>query len=381
MVTFALSDLHLSDDERPALFTDAKERVFVALAAELDLRGGELVLAGDVFDLTAMSSPAMGLGDFFRDALPRELGSGLRASVPARSAALRLESIHRRFPAFFEALRPIAHAGRLTILTGNHDCELNVASARAALTTEIGLGGEPIRFAATHRVADFALIAHGHALDSSNATERGCQNRGAVMTQALEAALAPALGALGVPPDVVHAIAAVRPEENVVGGVARWLGAERASKLLRAFVDLLRKNRYFEGLGDVETWLAKHPKGETVRADDVLEILADDSDLKARTRKAAIRVLEGKALAPDGRPPPRVLAMGHTHELDASSRYVNLGTWVDHGRGLSPSDLIRVDRTLPVLSVDGETAVLRDAAAMPLVGRLDLCPRLWVYRG
>jgi UDP-2,3-diacylglucosamine pyrophosphatase LpxH len=381
VVTFAVSDLHLSDDERPSLFTDAKERVFVALAAELDLRGGELVLAGDVFDLTAMSAPAMGLGDFFRDALPRDLGAGLRASVPARSAALRLESIHRRFPAFFEALRPLAHAGRLTILPGNHDCELNVASARAALATEIGASGEPIRFAPTRRVSDFALVSHGHVLDASNVTEKSCQNRGAAMTQALEAALAPALAALGVPPDVVQAVAAVRPEENVVAGVARWIGAERASKLLRAFVDLLRKNRYFEGLGDIESWLARHPKGESVRADDVLELLADDSDLKAQTRKAALRVLDGKALAPDGKPPPRVLAMGHTHELDALSRYVNLGSWVDQVRGISPGDLIKVDRTLPVLSIDGETAVLRDAGALPIVGRLDLCPRLWVYRG
>ncbi|HVY49439.1 MAG TPA: hypothetical protein VHB21_26285 [Minicystis sp.] len=382
MITAVVSDLHLHDEEQPALFTDAKERVFAALTAEVHRRGGTLVLAGDVLDLTAMSSPAMGLGDFFRDALPRELGASLRASVPARSAAFRIESLRRRFPGFFRALLPFADAGRLVILPGNHDCELNVASARAALAAEIGVRTEQIRFGASHREGDLALVAHGHDVDASNATDKGCQNRGAAMTQALHAALMPALSALGAPADVVTAVPAVRPEENVVHGLVRHVGRARASTLLRAFVELLRKNRYFEGLYDVEPWLARHPPGAEITADDVSEVLADDSDLKARTRKAAQRLLDGKVASASGAPPPRVVAFAHTHELDALARYVNLGSWVDHVRGLSAADFVRVDRTLPVLVMEGgERVTLRDAATLPHVGRLDACPPLWICRG
>ncbi|MBC7464879.1 MAG: hypothetical protein H7256_02715, partial [Bdellovibrio sp.] len=47
-----------------------------------------------------------------------------------------------------------------------------------------------------------------------------------------------------------------------------------------------------------------------------------------------------------------VIVMGHTHELDTSERYANLGTWIDHLSGLTPNLVGHPESSLPVLKID-----------------------------
>ncbi len=127
-------------------------------------------------------------------------------------------------------------------------------------------------------------------------------------------------------------------------------------------------------------WLAVRAFPFLLRPLELRAALADDTDLKELTRKHALALLAGEeATIPLG-PTPRAVVMGHTHELDATRDYVNLGTWIDHVRGLSPHDLVSVDRSLPVLVVyDDESAVLRDCRE--LGESLDGCPVRWRRKG
>src|SRR5580658_3796966 len=70
MSVYCVSDLHLHSEDQPFLFTPRKEAIFAHVAGEVAARGAEMVLAGDIFDLTGMTPPPEGLGAFFIEALP-----------------------------------------------------------------------------------------------------------------------------------------------------------------------------------------------------------------------------------------------------------------------------------------------------------------------
>jgi hypothetical protein len=123
-------------------------------------------------------------------------------------------------------------------------------------------------------------------------------------------------------------------------------------------------------------WLATHLLPFLVSPAGARWALADDSGIKILARGHAEALLSGaEATDPPGAR-PQVVVMGHTHELDGTRDYVNLGTWVDHITGLRAEDLGRVDRTLPVLVVteDGG-ASLHDCSG--LGGPISSAPILW----
>jgi hypothetical protein len=115
----------------------------------------------------------------------------------------------------------------------------------------------------------------------------------------------------------------------------------------------LRSNGYFTGFDKVRVWLATRLFRFLLTPDEIRDALRDDTNLSATTREQARRLLRDKPL--------KVIVMGHTHELDATKHYVNLGTWIDHVPGLAHSDLVKVDRSFPVLIVyDDDSAALHD---------------------
>jgi hypothetical protein len=372
MRVYVASDFHIHDIDNPWLFTPAKERIFIAVATEALDAGGALLLAGDIFDLTGMQPPVNGLTEFFDKAAP---GKAVPLS-PARPLARRLQAAIDRFPDFRRSLHPLAEKGRLWLMAGNHDCGLDGGAARIVLGDAIGVDPDRLRFEQTYRVEDVLLAAHGHEFDPSNGTADGCANAGSIVAACLYHGVQPALAALDVAPEVVSAIPCVRPEENIVTGLQAYLG-DHTSDFLRAFIKLLQDNGYFHGLTDVRIWLAMHFLSGLVTVDRVRDALRDDNDVATKSREAASRLIQGRGLVKVGEQPPKVVVLGHTHELDGLPDYVNLGTWVDHVRGLAPADLVAVDRTLPFLVIDGAEVNLHDVREIAARGSVKACHRLW----
>src|SRR2546421_55073 len=84
---FVLSDLHLDEEGEARLFRDDRQGAKLASLCERVARGdAEVVLLGDVFDLTAMNPPARGLDRFFA-----ELGVAAEPK-PARGVRRLLEA-------------------------------------------------------------------------------------------------------------------------------------------------------------------------------------------------------------------------------------------------------------------------------------------------
>lgn len=373
MPTLCLSDLHLHDDEQPYLFTSEKERVFCALAGELDAAGGRLALCGDILDLTGMNPPEKGLAAFFSSVL----GKALPDRAKHRSVADRVVATHTRFPGFFAALRPFAAAGRLTLLPGNHDCELLTDEGRQALAGAIGVSLEQITFA-SDVVLDggVAIYNHGHEFDPANLTPGGhWHNPGAALTAVLYQALMPALEAMGVDRKFAKAVPAVRPEENVVAGIQRLVGDQKkVGKLLVGFVVLLYQNGYFKEAAWYEKAIASGGwlTDLVVTPERVRAALRDEGGIKDLVASKAEEVRKR------ANPPPRVVVMGHTHDFDGrSQKYVNLGTWIDHMTGLSDGEIDQRDQSLPVLRVDETRAEVYDARDLLAKGKLTSCARLW----
>ena len=166
MPTYFLSDLHLHDAEQRYLFSAEKESAFVCLAKEIHERAGEMVLAGDIFDLTGMTPPLRGLDLFFAEVLPPEAQRRpevIRASVH-RSIPEMLEALKASFPRFFEALSGLARERRVTFMPGNHDCVLKTLEGRQALDQMIGV---PLSQTMVERVRlrGFLLAAHGNQFE------------------------------------------------------------------------------------------------------------------------------------------------------------------------------------------------------------------------
>lgn len=267
-------------------------------------------------------------------------------------------AIAANFPDFFASLGRLARADRLYVIPGNHDCELYDDAGQAALFAAIGSPLPAARIVPQLELGGRVTVwAHGHEYDPSNRSGLACN--GAVITSVLYHAVIPALLANRVPPERVDEIPAIRPEENIVDGIARYLSPSRVNPFLVAFVQLLVDNGY-----DVSWWwLAKH----FVTPRSLRKRLQEDSALDQVLRQRALEVLAGGA-PPHGRvsPAPQLFVMGHTHCLDATRtevglHYVNLGTWID---GLKEMGGIR-DLALPVLKIElgapGTNAWLYDA--------------------
>jgi UDP-2,3-diacylglucosamine pyrophosphatase LpxH len=365
-----VSDLHLQDRDEPFLFNETKEKVFALVAAEAFETGATLVLSGDVFDLTGMTPPAKGLDDFFGKVAP---DAPRRTSLSGLAA--QLTALQGRFPSFFAGLAKLAQQSRLWMIPGNHDCEIASPKGRSALATALGVRPGDLSIEQNFRAGKYLFTAHGNEYDDSNRTDCGCKNRGAIITAALYHGIIPALEGLSVDPGVAQAVPAVRPEENIVTGLEAHLGENKAQDLLVAFVELLRVNGYFTGFDAAKAWLITHLFRCLVTPSAVRKALADDTDLKSITRRHAEAIQSAEEETIPAGPKPDVVVMGHTHELDSAPAYVNLGTWIDHVSGLMESDLDKVDRSLPVLILDGEHGALHDCQG--ITGRVADGKVLW----
>lgn len=359
MRTYCLSDFHIQDALHPPLYTEAKESALVRALGEADAEGATVLLAGDVFDVTGMQQP-QGMDAFWSSL---ELSDADKPAPDARTPAQLVDACAARFRPTFDALTRFAVSSRLWILAGNHDCALKDPSVKAAVARNLGGANASIKYLAEARLGTFALVRHGQEYDPSNHTATSCENRGAAITRVTYHALIPALVELGLPREVAELIPSVRPEENLVAGLDAYLGDKELDTFLRAFVEILRANGYWSGLESALVHL-----GEIVgllTPARVRSELAGDGNVKQLVRQGAELLMPG--LAPDA-----IVVMGHTHELDSTNRYVNLGTWIDHVRGLDSASIAAMDRTLPVLVVDDEarTAELRDRGK-------DDAPCLW----
>ena len=214
MALYVVSDLHLArmfrDEDQGRRFTEVCDRV----SGEAD---GELVLLGDVFDLTAAIPPHKGLTQF-----------GVSLDVPIEDkpppplpAVMR--SIRESNPVALQALEDVSQKAKVTLVPGNHDRHLADAGGREALDAA-GLSKVQIEPMAARRVLDkWVMLQHGHLWDPSNATPTG---GGETMTGVLHHAVIPFLRHL-LPRSNVHIdperLVALRPEaehrpQEVVAG-------------------------------------------------------------------------------------------------------------------------------------------------------------------
>ncbi len=375
--TYALSDLHLHDDDQRFLFTGRKQTVFEVLAAEILAENGEMVLAGDVFDLTGIQPPGAGLATFLDSVLPLTLqrDASLERYARQRPVGERLAAIADRFPGVFSALAPLAAKGRLHIIPGNHDCELRDPEARTTLARLLACSEDQLGLESAYSPPGTnVLVGHGNGFDPSNLTDHTCANPGAAITSALYCAVVPALRLLDIPPGIVSALTAVRPEEKIVDALATHLGAA-AQPFLNHFVRLLDANGYFDGiLEKLEVW-AGQALG-LITLDAVRNALRDDTDVSDRARAGAEALRRKHAAAGQT---VDLVVLGHTHVVDLAPGYVNLGTWIDAVKGFSDAELASADRRLPVLRIDaGGEWSFRDVADLPETGGFDSCRAITV---
>src|ERR1700686_378764 len=110
MPLFVVSDLHLGESTLATMFRDPEQgHRFAELCA--GVAGGpdnELVLLGDIFDLTAAHPPHKGLTAF-----------GLALDVPIedkppRPLTAMMRTIRENNPIAFDALEALANEGRVT---------------------------------------------------------------------------------------------------------------------------------------------------------------------------------------------------------------------------------------------------------------------------
>jgi len=342
MALFVVSDLHLCETGLARMFYDQEQgHHFAELCETIARQGGELILLGDIFDLTAATPPARGMSAFGRALeVPLE-------DLPPRELPQIMKSIRENNPLALDALERLSGRVPVTLVPGNHDRHLAEVAGRAALDAA-GLAAvriEPIT--AVRRLADkVVVLQHGHAWDPSNASAAG---GGEVMTAVLHHAVIPFLRHLAprsnvsIDPDRVVSL---RPEERVVPVLERWLQQGAFETFLDAFLELLVENGY---LSRAISWLAT--------PDRIRSRLKDDDDLWERAGHTALSALEGRRMIPGRPPPPDVLVLGHTHVIDWAVQegrpgvqrlYVNLGTWAARASDAAGP----VDATLPVLEME-----------------------------
>ena len=265
-------------------------------------------------------------------------------------------------------------------MPGNHDCYFRDHQLQKIFADQIGVDASKICWSERRRVGKVTLAEHGNHFDPSNQTDKGCRNPGTAITSALYKALMPALRVFGLPENIVYSIPAVRPEEIVMHGIEQYLGEANARQLVAAFVGLIAKNGYFPWWKQVLLLPVRHripAISNYFRAfltpERLRRTLPDESLLKISVRKQA------EAMRLQLSPEARTVVLGHTHVLDATDHYLNLGTWIDHMTGISLDHLEMRDISLPVLRLEsnGDCDVY-DARELIHEPRLSNCRK--VYR-
>jgi UDP-2,3-diacylglucosamine pyrophosphatase LpxH len=349
MPLFVVSDLHLGESTLATMFRDLEQgpRLAELCAAVAGGPDNELVLLGDIFDLTAAQPPRKGLTAF-----------GLALDVPIEDKPVRplpsiMRSIRESNPVALEALESLSKVARVTLVPGNHDRHLAEPGGREALDAA-GLPKVSIEPQAVRRVLDkWVVLQHGHAWDPSCATPTG---GGETMTGILHHAVIPFLRHLAprsnvrIDPDRVVAL---RPEERVVPVLERWLKQGVFERFIDAFLELLVENG---SISRAASWLTTPAM--------IRSRLKDDDDLWERAGRSALEALEGNKSLPGKPPPPDVLVLGHTHVMDWAVQegrpgverlYVNLGTWSARASDAAGS----LDATMPMLRIDADRRQLR----------------------
>lgn len=348
MALFVLSDLHLDEEGQARLFRDERQGVKLAGLCERIARDGhEVVLLGDIFDLTAMNPPPRGLDRFFDE---------LR--VPARPKPRRdlrqlLEAVRDGNPRAIQALSELSRRVPVTVVPGNHDHQLGAPGAAEALAA-VGIG--PVRIERTvvrQMGGRRVVLRHGHELDEGNARPG---SPGEMLTASLHHGVIPFLRHHGGRPNVridPDRLVALRPEEYAVPVLERWLDPPTFRKFFRAFLRLLSANG---ALPRPATWIIPLLTSEGMR-----RRIHEADDLWRLTGHTALHALRGRG--PLRNPRPDVLVLGHTHVLDwapqdgeapSEKLYVNLGTWTDRAADANSAP----DTTLPVLELGEQDGCL-----------------------
>ncbi len=364
---YVVSDMHLGEPGAAAMFHDKRQgMVFADLCGHIARTGGELVLLGDVFDITASTPPPRGLTAF-----GEAVGVPTIIDRPAPALDETLQRIRSNNRISLDALEALAADFPVTLVPGNHDRHLGEQGGRAALDA-IGLSNVKLEPMAVRYFGEkIAVLQHGHAWDASNATPHG---GGETMTGVLHHAVIPFVRAQAERRNVrvdVDRLVALRPEQRTVPVLERWLSPGRMEIFVDAFTDLLVENG---ALSRMVGWL--------LTPDRIRDRLRDDDDLWERAGHAALRALEGNHPLPGRPPPPDLLVLGHTHVIDWAVQegaahldartgtlgdptqrlYVNLGSWT--GRAVDAAG--PVDAALPLLEIHEEPnrllATLRDLA-------------------
>ncbi len=365
MTLFAASDLHLGLSAVAHMFNDARQGRTLADLCDrvLKARDGELLLPGDIFDLTALRPPEHGL-EAFASTVQVPIEPPKPRELPQLMAALRNAN-----PIGLGALEKLAARAPVTLIPGNHDRHLGEPGGREALDAA-GLKNVRIEPQSVRQIEGRTIVfQHGHAWDPSNATPAG---GGEVMTSVLHNAVVPYLRHLAPRSNVkidADRIVALRPEERVVPVLERWLRPGQFETFLDAFLELLVANGY---LSRMVSWLATPER--------IRQRLKADDDLWEKAGHTAFAALEGREAIPGRPPPPDIFVLGHTHMLDwavhegrpgAQRLYVNLGTWTERAMDAAGP----LDATLPLLEITGAsgqlTATLSDIAAQRELQRFE----------
>jgi UDP-2,3-diacylglucosamine pyrophosphatase LpxH len=346
---YVVSDLHLGESSLVSMFRDEDQgRRLAELCAHVAAEPeSELVLLGDILDVTAACPPRKGLTQF-----------GVLLDVPIEDKPppplpAILRGIRENNPIAFDALDALSRKARVTLVPGNHDRQLGEAGGREALDAA-GLTEVPIEPMAVRRVLDkWVVLQHGHLWDPSNATPSG---GGETMTGVIHHALVPFLRHLA-PRTNVHIdpgrLVALRPEERVIPVLERWLKPGIFNRLIEALLGIL-----------VENGALARPLAWVTTPSLLRWRLKDDDDLWERAGASALAVLEGAKSLPGKPPPPDVLVLGHTHVMDwavqegrpgAQRLYVNLGTWSARATDAAGP----MDASMPLLRIEADRRQLR----------------------
>jgi len=349
VAVFVVSDLHLGESTLAAMFRDPEQGLrFADLCSGIARNpDNELILLGDIFDLTAAHPPRKGLTAF---------GVALDVPIedkPPRPLPAIMKTIRESNPVALDALESLANEAKVTLVPGNHDRHLGEPGGREAMDAA-GLAKVAIESQAVRRVLDkVVVLQHGHQWDPSCATATG---GGETMTGILHHAVIPFLRHLA-PRSNVHIdpdrVVALRPEERVVPVLERWLKPGVFEQFIDAFLELLVENGY---LSRAAAWLATPGL--------IRSKLKEDDDLWERAGRSALEALEGSRNLPGKPPPPDVLVLGHTHVMDwavhegrpgVQRLYVNLGTWSARASDAAGP----MDATMPLLRIEADQRQLR----------------------
>ena len=237
---YVVSDLHLGDTSLATMFRDSDQGFrFADICAGIARNtGSELLLLGDIFDLTATQPPPKGLSQFGRALdVPLE-------DKPTPSIVQVMKDIRETNAVALDALEALSNEAEVTLVPGNHDRHLAEPAGREALDAA-GLAKVKIEPMAVRRVMDkIVVLQHGHTWDPANATPAG---GGETMTAVIHHAIVPFLRHLKprsnvrIDPD---RIVALRPEERVVPVLERWLKPGVFERFIDAFLELLVANDF-----------------------------------------------------------------------------------------------------------------------------------------